>query len=237
MVTSNKGEKSPVEVNYETNGNHEGNPHEKIDETNHAPSHLGVAKQGEINAPSSPAVEKSPLQIPGLGKPTYNPITHAPNAFVRSPAAPGHYYHLIAGNSKPMGETSNGNVTTSPTESANAATSMEQILQRGRSAPASHNRSFSSNLNQTQNNPLVRKDDPSLSAGLYVASARLNQRSNSHSREAHPPPRYSKKVFQTHCNVSAAGDPRAKLGSYSQAYGTISKTGLDNLLQRRPHNH
>uniref|UniRef100_A0A671UEZ5 Mitogen-activated protein kinase 15 n=1 Tax=Sparus aurata TaxID=8175 RepID=A0A671UEZ5_SPAAU len=105
---------------------------------------------------------------------------------------------------------------------------------RGRSAPVTHNRSFSLTLNQTQNNPLVRKDEPSLSSGLHVTSARLNQRSNSQVREARPAPRFSKKVFQSNCNVVAAGDPRAKLGSYSQAYGTINKSDLDNLLQSRP---
>lgn len=50
---------------------------------------------------------------------------------------------------------------------------MDQILQRGRSAPLTHNRSFSLTLNQTQNNPLVRKEEPSLSPGLSVTSARL----------------------------------------------------------------
>lgn len=50
---------------------------------------------------------------------------------------------------------------------------MDQILQRGRSAPVAHNRSFSVTLNQTQNNPLVRKEEPSLSPGLHVTSARL----------------------------------------------------------------
>uniref|UniRef100_A0A8C2WPT6 Mitogen-activated protein kinase 15 n=1 Tax=Cyclopterus lumpus TaxID=8103 RepID=A0A8C2WPT6_CYCLU len=113
-------------------------------------------------------------------------------------------------------------------------TSMDQILQRGRSAPVAHSRSFSLTLNQTQNNLLVRKDEPSLSSGLCVTSARLNQRSNSQVREARSPTRFSKKVYQSNCNVAAAGDPRAKLGSYSQAYGTINKTDLDNLLRSRP---
>lgn len=63
-----------------------------------------------------------------------------------------------------------------------------------------------------------------------------NHRSTTQVHEARPPPRFSKKVFQTNCNVAAAGDPRAKLGSYSQAYGTINKTGLDSLLQGRPCN-
>lgn len=58
-----------------------------------------------------------------------------------------------------------------------------------------------------------------------------NQRSPSQTRDAKPPPKFSKKVFQSNSNVSAAGDPRAKLGSYSQAYGTISKTELNNLLK------
>ncbi|CAN9504027.1 unnamed protein product [Ophioblennius macclurei] len=218
VATSSKAEKSPVEVDHKSEGKPQ---HEKRDETHQVPSHSGVTKHAAVDAPctASPAVEKkSPSEIPGFGKLTYNPITHAPT-----------------GSRKPVGETSHESATASPTESANAV-SMDQILQRGRSAPATHNRSFSSNLNQTQNNPLVRKDEPSLTAGLHVTSARLNQRSNSQVREARPPPRFSKKVFQTNSNVSATGDPKAKLGSYSQAYGTISKTGLDDLLQRRPQN-
>lgn len=50
---------------------------------------------------------------------------------------------------------------------------MDQILQRGRSAPAAHNRTFSSALNQTQNNPLVRKDETPLTSGIQVTSAQL----------------------------------------------------------------
>ncbi|XP_039976782.1 mitogen-activated protein kinase 15 isoform X2 [Xiphias gladius] len=158
------------------------------------------------------------------------------DGFVRSPACPPHYYHSTTSSRKLVGQTRNGNATASPTEGTNAYTSMDQILQRGCSAPVAHNRSFSLTLNQTQNNPLVRKDEPSLSSGLHVQSARLNQRSNPPVREARPPPHFSKKVFQSNCNVAAAGDPRAKLGSYSQAYGTINKTELDNLLRSRPYN-
>uniref|UniRef100_A0A8C9RNV8 Mitogen-activated protein kinase 15 n=1 Tax=Scleropages formosus TaxID=113540 RepID=A0A8C9RNV8_SCLFO len=58
---------------------------------------------------------------------------------------------------------------------------------------------------------------------------RQNQRSPSQQQGVRPPPRFSKKVFQSNCNVGAAGDPRAKLGSYSQAYGTINKTELENF--------
>ncbi|KAM6903468.1 mitogen-activated protein kinase 15 isoform 1-T2 [Lycodopsis pacificus] len=217
---------------------HEGKTqHEKTEETNHEPSHAGVTKPGTVDVSAPPAVEKtSPLSSPCLGKLTYNPITHAPNGFVRSPTGPPHCYPSTSASRKLMGQTSNGGATTSPTEGANTNESMDQILQRGRSANVAHNRSFSLTLNQTHNNPLARKDEPSLSSGLCVTSARLNQRSNSQVREARPPTRFSKKVFQSNCNVAAAGDPRAKLGSYSQAYGTINKTDLDNLLRRRPYN-
>uniref|UniRef100_A0A3B3ZBE8 Mitogen-activated protein kinase 15 n=1 Tax=Periophthalmus magnuspinnatus TaxID=409849 RepID=A0A3B3ZBE8_9GOBI len=98
-----------------------------------------------------------------------------------------------------------------------------------RSAPLNQTRTFSSHINQTQNNPLVRKEESVLSSGLCITSARLNQRPQV--RDTQPPPRFSKKVFQNNCNIAAAGDPRAKLGSYSQAYGTINRTDLNNLLR------
>ncbi|XP_069032025.1 mitogen-activated protein kinase 15 [Embiotoca jacksoni] len=230
IVKCDNEEKGPPAANSNGDGNHERNPpHEKMDETNHVPSHTDVSKLGPVNASSSPAVEKMSLSSasPVLGKLMYNPITHVPNGFVRSPAGPPHYCHSTAASSHLLGQTSNGNVRPSPTE----GTSANIVLQRGHSAPPAHNRAFSLTLNQTQNNPLVRKDEPSMSAGLYITSARLNQRSNSQ-----PPPRFSKKVFQSNCNVAAAGDPRAKLGSYTQAYGTINKTELDNLLRSRPYN-
>nr|XP_020462535.1 mitogen-activated protein kinase 15 [Monopterus albus]XP_020462536.1 mitogen-activated protein kinase 15 [Monopterus albus] len=231
-------EKGPVAGSSDSNVNCEGKPqHKKTAETNHVPSDTGITKPGPTNVSTPPAVEKmSPLASPGVGKLTFNPITHAPNGFVRNPAGAPHYYHSTAACRKPIGQTSNGSTTTSPTESTNANISMDQILQRGRSAPSAHNRSFSVTLNQTHNNPLVRKDEPSLSPGLYVTAACLNQRTNSQVRDARPPPRFNKKVFQNNCNVAAAGDPRAKLGSYSQAYGTINKTELDNLLRNRPYN-
>lgn len=63
------------------NGDHEGETqHEKTEETNHVPSPTGVTKPGPVNVSTPPAVEKSsPLSSPGLGKLTYNPITHAPS--------------------------------------------------------------------------------------------------------------------------------------------------------------
>ncbi|NXP74124.1 MK15 kinase, partial [Ramphastos sulfuratus] len=49
------------------------------------------------------------------------------------------------------------------------------------------------------------------------------------SREVCPLPKPSKKMFQITANVGAAGDPKALMGSYSQAYGTIYKSALQSL--------
>ncbi|XP_061521382.1 mitogen-activated protein kinase 15 [Phycodurus eques] len=176
------------------------------------------------NASPPPPVETTdPSEKPRPARCTYNPITHAPNGFVHSTAA----------GTKAARQTS-GSATASPTEGVRANTSMDQIIQRGRSAPAHPNRSFSLTFAQTQNNPLVRKTESP--PGLNGANANSNQRSGPQARDGRAAPRFSKKVFQNNCNVSAAGDPRAKLGSYCQAYGTISKTELDNLLQARAYN-
>ncbi|NXD00783.1 MK15 kinase, partial [Certhia familiaris] len=53
--------------------------------------------------------------------------------------------------------------------------------------------------------------------------------SQCHSKDVHPLLKPSKKMFQITANVGAAGDPRASMGSYSQAYGTISKSALLSL--------
>ncbi|NXE70274.1 MK15 kinase, partial [Calcarius ornatus] len=49
------------------------------------------------------------------------------------------------------------------------------------------------------------------------------------SKDVRPLLKPSKKMFQITANVGAAGDPRASMGSYSQAYGTISKSALQSL--------
>ncbi|XP_026544802.1 mitogen-activated protein kinase 15 isoform X2 [Notechis scutatus] len=62
------------------------------------------------------------------------------------------------------------------------------------------------------------------------AAAGLNpQNPKSHGREAHFFLKPCKKMFQVTANVGIAGDPKAHLGSYSQSYGTICKSALQNL--------
>ncbi|NWT61331.1 MK15 kinase, partial [Erythrocercus mccallii] len=53
--------------------------------------------------------------------------------------------------------------------------------------------------------------------------------SQCHSKDVRPLLKPSKKMFNITANVGAAGDPRASMGSYSQAYGTISKSALQSL--------
>ncbi|NXC29245.1 MK15 kinase, partial [Campylorhamphus procurvoides] len=56
-----------------------------------------------------------------------------------------------------------------------------------------------------------------------------SKNSQCHSKDVYPLQKPSKKMFQITANVRAAGDPRASMGSYSQAYGTISKSALQSL--------
>ncbi|NWY56059.1 MK15 kinase, partial [Chionis minor] len=50
-----------------------------------------------------------------------------------------------------------------------------------------------------------------------------------HSKDVHPLLKSSKKMFRVTANMGAAGDPKASMGSYSQAYGTICKSALQSL--------
>uniref|UniRef100_A0A452H5A2 Protein kinase domain-containing protein n=1 Tax=Gopherus agassizii TaxID=38772 RepID=A0A452H5A2_9SAUR len=78
-------------------------------------------------------------------------------------------------------------------------------------------------------NHLTRKDSPMM-VGVTAASTRLNPRNPQFpSRDAHPFLKSSKKMFQVTANMGAAGDPKASMGSYSQSYGTICKSALQNL--------
>ncbi|XP_053571968.1 LOW QUALITY PROTEIN: mitogen-activated protein kinase 15 [Bombina bombina] len=100
---------------------------------------------------------------------------------------------------------------------------------RGRTAPIIRTRSFSLTQQAREaahNNPLV----PAGGVSVAAVSARLNQRTPApHARDTSSAHKFSKKVFQGMANVGAAGDPKASLHSYTQAYGTISKSALQNL--------
>ncbi|XP_009469933.1 PREDICTED: mitogen-activated protein kinase 15 [Nipponia nippon] len=50
-----------------------------------------------------------------------------------------------------------------------------------------------------------------------------------HSKDVRPLLKSSKKMFPVTANMGAAGDPKASMGSYSQAYGTICRSALQSL--------
>uniref|UniRef100_A0A8C6XL36 Mitogen-activated protein kinase 15 n=1 Tax=Naja naja TaxID=35670 RepID=A0A8C6XL36_NAJNA len=62
-----------------------------------------------------------------------------------------------------------------------------------------------------------------------VAAGLNPQNPESRGRETHFFLKPCKKMFQVTANVGIAGDPKAHLGSYSQSYGTICKSALQNL--------
>ncbi|XP_072110451.1 mitogen-activated protein kinase 15 isoform X2 [Mobula birostris] len=72
---------------------------------------------------------------------------------------------------------------------------------------------------------LTKKEAGHQEMGMAISCAPLNPRPQSQSRENRP----VKKMFQVTSNMEAAGNPKAAWGSYSQTYGVISQTGLENL--------
>ncbi|NXG85648.1 MK15 kinase, partial [Stercorarius parasiticus] len=66
----------------------------------------------------------------------------------------------------------------------------------------------------------------------YLGFSFLTQNSRTtqfHNKDVRPLLKPSKKMFQITANMGAAGDPKASMGSYSQAYGTICKSALQSL--------
>ncbi|KAM9165506.1 mitogen-activated protein kinase 15 isoform 1-T1 [Pangshura tecta] len=111
----------------------------------------------------------------------------------------------------------------------------DQQVPKGPDSPGqsvSNQRSFSLSSQAQEaaiHHNLTRKDSPMM-AGVTAASTRLNPRNPQFpSRDAHPLLKSSKKMFQVTANMGAAGDPKASMGSYSQSYGTICKSALQNL--------
>uniref|UniRef100_A0A3Q2ZWG9 Mitogen-activated protein kinase 15 n=1 Tax=Kryptolebias marmoratus TaxID=37003 RepID=A0A3Q2ZWG9_KRYMA len=201
-----KGEQSPVAANRHGADNRRGKTQrEQNDETNPVTSHPDVVQTGAVS--SSAAEKTSPVVGCGYGKPSYNPITHVPSKSSFETRILFWHDRAVKKNINPSFIHPDGFVR----------------------VPAHHLAAASRKAaGQTSNGTATTP--PAEGSGAIV-----HQRSSPQAREAQPPPRFSKKVFQNHCNVAAAGDPRAKLGSYSQAYGTINKTELDNLLRNRPH--
>ncbi|KFO85423.1 Mitogen-activated protein kinase 15, partial [Buceros rhinoceros silvestris] len=81
-------------------------------------------------------------------------------------------------------------------------------------------------------NPITHTTVQSRKLGRQITWAKANAQlppTSVQNKEVRPLLKSSKKMFQVTANMGAAGDPKASMGSYSQAYGTISKSALQSL--------
>ncbi|BFZ16465.1 hypothetical protein BsWGS_19504 [Bradybaena similaris] len=92
---------------------------------------------------------------------------------------------------------------------------------------------------RAQNNPVITRDDRAPgggggSSGLMVSSSRLvpGQRPTSAS-VAKIKPMYGRKQFSNATNNPSTGAPKTLFGSYSQAYGTITSSGLATIQGKK----
>ncbi|KAM4028438.1 mitogen-activated protein kinase 15 isoform 1-T2 [Anomaloglossus baeobatrachus] len=184
-------------------------------------SHVSVAPVKPVTCESTPPKIDGCTQNPKPKSPMYNPINHSV-----SQSGSGHWRGV------PHQKRSGSRQIQEPTTTTQGVNKGQEP--RGKTAPVTRTRSFS--LTQqaraaAPNNPLTRKETvPTTTVSVAAISARLNQRTPAvQTREVRPAPKFSKKIFQGASNVSTAGDPKASLHSYTQAYGTISKSALQNL--------
>ncbi|CAL1532156.1 unnamed protein product [Lymnaea stagnalis] len=114
-----------------------------------------------------------------------------------------------------------------------------QVAQKGRqaSAPAAvrgHGRSLSG-VHRAQSNPTITREERGAGGGgLMVASSRMvpGQRPISASNSK-TKPAFGRKQFNNAVNNPSTGAPKSIFGSYSQAYGTISSSGLAAIQGRK----
>lgn len=193
-----------------------------ISNSSHVPGAAGKTVTSE-SAPKTDSCAQSDLQGGSKAKsPVYNPITHSVTQ--RS----SHWRGAVRQNR------SGSQQSQDPPPPSGAQGVNKSSEPRGRTAPVTRTRSFT--LTQqaraaAPNNPLTRKDIvPPGTVSVAAVSARLNQRTPPvPTRDVRSIQKFSKKMFQGASNVSTTGDPKASLHSYTQAYGTISKSALQNL--------
>ncbi|XP_015272460.1 PREDICTED: mitogen-activated protein kinase 15 isoform X2 [Gekko japonicus] len=103
------------------------------------------------------------------------------------------------------------------------------ILARNRSAPlASHQAPSALDRRHGRPAPWAPANHPAPAAGTKELHGDSKASEAPH-KDVRPIPKPSRKMFPVTANVGAAGDPRARLGSYSQSYGTICKSALPGL--------
>ncbi|XP_063806476.1 mitogen-activated protein kinase 15-like [Pseudophryne corroboree] len=194
--------------------------------TGSVPGSLSHTVHHTTDCVTAPAGQSDTLQsAPKPKPPIYNPITHSVTQ-----SGSGHW----------RGGTAPKKSGCQPSQEQNSSSQPgmhgvnKNVEPRGKTAPVIRARSFS--LTQqaraaAPNHLLTRKEAaPKGAVSVAAVSARLNQRTPiAGTRELRSAQKFSRKMFQGTNNIGTAGDPKASLQSYTQAYGTISKSALQSL--------
>ncbi|NXY24753.1 MK15 kinase, partial [Atrichornis clamosus] len=190
----------------------------------HAGSTAGVQPAGSSQ---SEDLARTVWQRSQISVMMYNPITHTtvqssvglflPQCVLCSPNFPTwSYVFPSAGNANPGAGIRNCSAPPQQSRISNNGKLGRQITWPN------------TQLSPTSVKNLCNVTDSSLFSWLFFLTQNPRN-SQCHSKDVHPLLKPSKKMFQITANVGAAGDPRASMGSYSQAYGTISKSALQSL--------
>ncbi|NXM02176.1 MK15 kinase, partial [Tyrannus savana] len=174
----------------------------------HAGATAGVQPTGSSQ---SKDLARTVCQRSQISVVVYNPITHTTVHRVLCPhhfLTPSHVFPS-AGNANPSAGIRNFSAPPQRPRISNIAKVGRQILWTNTGLPPTNVQNLY-NVSSLTSNPYLRN-------------------SQCHSKDVRPLLKPSKKMFQITANVGAAGDPRASMGSYSQAYGTISKSALQSL--------
>lgn len=202
---------------------------------------VGLEPRGtDSPCPCSPAVDvtRGAAHEDMVTNVAYNPITHSPVTYAAPPnevfgrkhtQCHGTTHHHWASPVGRAGRVQGGHelCTTQqqPQDRQHSKAAPFQPELEGGRAGAPRARSLSHPHRAPLFNPPARKETTQQGMGIAVNCALLNPRPQSQSRDNRP----VRKMFQTTSNMGAAGNPKAAWGSYSQTYGVISQSGLDNL--------
>ncbi|NXS95692.1 MK15 kinase, partial [Jacana jacana] len=184
--------------------------------TSHVHTGATAGVQPEVSSQSEDSCQRSKIHV------IYNPITHttiqSSQRVLRPPDFPFSCVFSSAGNANPGGVLRN--CSAPPFQQARVSNNRKLGRQvtwanaDARPPPMSVQNLYNMSTCPTKKNP----------------NKPLNPRNSQFpSKDVRPLLKPSKKMFQITANMGAAGDPKASMGSYSQAYGTICKSALQTL--------
>ncbi|NXE13719.1 MK15 kinase, partial [Lophotis ruficrista] len=158
----------------------------------------------------------------------YNPITHTAVQSIQCVLCP-HDSPIFSHVFSSAGNANSGavirNCSAPPSQQARTSNNRKPEKQMTRAnANAQLPPTHIQNLYNVSSSPTKKKNH------INFSWAKMHPRNTQfHSKDVFPHLKSSKRMFQITANVGAAGDPKASMGSYSQAYGTICKSALQSL--------